>query len=426
MADSCPGNRLSLLFGRAGATIDTRPLSTRTPEVPQLSPPSSTDFDARRARFSNQIATLEGRWGAVAIVWAIAIVVTFGLAAWAWTPPDALRWMAGASLFSVGILTYTWRHLDENRREAGSPRLEVFGTGNALTLARGLALAMAGGFLLTPAPDGPMRWAPPVLYTGAIVADLFDGVLARRANFATLLGARLDIELDGLGVLIAALLAIHVGQLPAWFIPVAFARPLFSLGVWWRARHGRSARQLPTSRHRKLLAGVQMGFLSAALWPVLGRDALTVIGVCVLLPTLVGFARDWFVVSGRLNPTSVSYARLHRLADRILVEVLPLALRLLTFVGIAWLWLRDPLSSSWAITLITTFGALGILAGFVGRLNAIALIIAIGIHAAMDGLSLISAALLAGAALVLVFGTGPLSLWKPEEPYILAPCDEES
>ncbi len=370
--------------------------------------------------------TLEGRWWAVATAWAIAIVGSFGLAAWAWTPPDALRWMAGASLFAVGILTYTWRHLDENRREAASPRLEVFGPGNALTLTRGLALAMAGGFLLTPEPEGPIRWAPPVLYTGAIVADLFDGVLARRANFSTLLGARLDIDLDGLGVLIAALLAVHLGQLPAWFIPAAFARPLFSFGVWWRARHGCSAHHLPTSRHRKLLAGVQMGFLSAALWPVLERDSLTVVGVCVLIPTLVGFARDWFVVSGRVDRSSASYARLHRSADRILVERLPLALRLLALVAIAWLWLDDPLSGSSALRLITTLGVLGILAGFLGRLNAIALIIAIGIHAAIDGLGPMSGAVLAGAALILIFGTGPLSVWKPEEPYVVAPFHEEA
>jgi CDP-diacylglycerol--glycerol-3-phosphate 3-phosphatidyltransferase len=342
------------------------------------------------------------------------------LASWAWTLPNALRWTAGTALFAIGILAYTRRHLDENRRETGAPRLEVFGPGNALTLTRGLALAMAGGFLLAPEPEGAIRWAPAILYTGAIVADLFDGVLARQANFTTLLGARLDIELDGLGVLVAALLAVHLGQLPAWFIAVGFARPLFSLGVWWRGRLGLSAHDLPASRHRKLLAGVQMGFFSAALWPVLGRDALTVVGVCVLFPTLVGFARDWLVVSGRLDRTSASYARLHRSADRILVQCLPLALRLLALLAVAWLWLHGPLSGSWTLTLIATLSLLGILGGFLGRLNAIALIIAIGIHAAMDGLSPVSATVLAGAALVLIFGTGQLSLWKPEEPYVVA------
>jgi CDP-diacylglycerol--glycerol-3-phosphate 3-phosphatidyltransferase len=371
-------------------------------------------------------ATLEGQWWVVVAIWAVAMVGTSGLASWAWGPSNALRWIAGTAVFSVGILAYTWWHRDENRRGPGSPRLEVFGPGNALTLTRGLALAMAGGFLLAPEPEGAIRWAPAILYTGAIVADLFDGVLARRANFSTLLGARLDIELDGLGVLIALLLAVHLEQLPAWFIPMGFARPLFSVGVWWRGRQRLSACELPASRHRKLLAGIQMGFLSAALWPVLGRDALTVVGVCVLFPTLVGFARDWLVVSGRLDSTSASYAQLHRSADRILAERLPLALRLLAVLAIAWLWLRDPLSGSWALTLVTTLGALGIVAGFLGRLNAIALIIAVGIHAAMDGPSPVSATVLAGAALVLVFGTGPLSLWKPEEPYVLAKVEAEA
>lgn len=389
-------------------------------------PQSATELDARRARFSNPTATLEGRLWAIATAWAIAIAVTSGLASWTWTLPNALRWTAGTALFAIGILAYTRRHLDENRREAGAPRLEAFGPGNALTLTRGLALAMAGGFLLAPEPEGAIRWAPAILYTGAIVADLFDGVLARQANFTTLLGARLDIELDGLGVLVAALLAVHLGQLPAWFIPVGFARPLFSLGVWWRGRLGLSVRDLPASRHRKLLAGVQMGFFSAALWPVLGRDSLTVVGVCVLSPTLVGFIRDWLVVSGRVDPSRAAYARLHRWAGRLLVDQLPIALRLLTPLAVASLWLRDPMSGSPALTLIITLGALGVFAGFLGRLNAIALIIAIGIDASMRGLDSISAAVLAGAAAVLIFGTGPLSLWKPEESYVLAPNDAEA
>jgi CDP-diacylglycerol--glycerol-3-phosphate 3-phosphatidyltransferase len=281
---------------------------------------------------------------------------------------------------------------------------------------------MAAGFLFVPAPEGILRWAPPILYTTAIVADLFDGVLARRANFATLLGARLDIELDGLGVLLALLLAVHLGQLSPWFIAVGLARPLFAVGLWWRRRQGLPTFELPPSRHRKLLAGIQMGFLSAALWPVLGPQALTLIGVCVLLPTVVGFGRDWLVVSGRIVPSGRAYELLDRWNDTVVVKGLPLLLRLLMPAAFVSLWLYDPLLES-AVILFAMMGMASIAVGVLGRVGAILLIIAVGVHAAIHGLDPLTSILLAGASSILVFGTGPASLWKPEEAYILSDVD---
>jgi CDP-diacylglycerol--glycerol-3-phosphate 3-phosphatidyltransferase len=325
-------------------------------------------------------------------------------------------------MLAAGILAYTWRHLNENRGDARSPRRERFGPGNVVTLTRGLVLATAGGFLVAPAPEGLVRWLPPILYTAAIVADLFDGVLARRADFSTLLGARLDIELDGLGVLLAVLLAVHLGQLPIWFVPVGLARPLFAVGLWWRKHRGLATHELPPSRHRKLLAGIQMGFLSAALWPVLDRAALVVLGVCALLPFLVGFARDWLIVSGRLHRSDSRYLWFDRHADRLLTQGIPLVLRMLALAAVVWLWLREPLAETSALTWVSMLGLTGILLGAIGRLSAIALILAVAIQAGQD-VDLFASSMLAGAAAILVFGTGPCSLWKPEDPHVLASVD---
>lgn len=389
-------------------------------------PPASPAFGSRSPRASKPSATLESRFGAVAGIWAIVVLTATAPLAWMWNLPGALRWMVGASLLAAGILGYAWRHRDENRRDARSPRLEVLGPGNAITLTRGLALAMAGGFLVAPEPEGAVRWAPPILYTGAIVADLLDGVVARRANFSTLLGVRLDIEIDGIGVLLAVLLAVHLGQLPVWFVPVGLARPLFAFGLSWRRRHGLATHELPLSRHRKLLAGIQMGFLSAALWPVLGRDALVVIGVCVLLPFVVGFARDWLVVSGRVDRTDANYVRLHRRAGQLLTRMLPLTLRVLTPVWtIAWLWLREPAAAPLGLSWVALVGGMAIFLGIAGRLGAVAVILAVAISGA-DGLSPAGWLVLAGAAAILIFGTGPLSLWKPEERYVLEKVDVDA
>jgi CDP-diacylglycerol--glycerol-3-phosphate 3-phosphatidyltransferase len=388
------------------------------------SPPSSSTF--RTLEPSRALGLrLEARW------WIFVAFFTASIAATAivfeswWGPGPSLAWAGGSTLLGFGILGFVWRHRNENRRDASSPRLEAFGPGNAITVTRGLALAMAGGFLFVREPSGVALWMPAVLYTAAIVADLFDGVAARRADFATLLGARLDIELDGLGVLLAFLLAAHLGHLPGCFIAIGLARPLFAFGLWWRGRREKTTHDLPPSRHRKLLAGIQMGFLSTALWPVMSPQTLTILGACLLIPTVVGFVRDWLVVSGRVTPASASYARFHRRAESIVTRALPIVLRLLSPLALAQLALH-PLSDSFVLTAAAVVGVTLVLTGLMGRLGAIAVIIAIGVHSGGAALGPPTAALLVGAAFVLVFGTGPMSLLKPEEPYVLAGAFEEA
>lgn len=388
-------------------------------------PPQSVALDESGV-VSKARTTLEMRWRTLAIGCALSLAAGAVLMSRFWTPSAVLSWLTGAGLVTTAILAYARWHLDENRRDVHSPRLEAFGPGNVVTLVRGLALAMAGGFLFAPAPEEVLRWTPPILYTTAIVADLFDGALARRANFSTLLGARLDIELDGLGVLLAVLLAVHLGQLPPWFIPVGLARPLFSFGLWVRTRRELVTRDLPPSRHRKLFAGIQMGFLSAALWPVLSKETLTLVGACVLLPTLVGFTRDWLVVSGRIASASDGYAQLHRGTAVFVTKGVPLLLRLLAPAAVAWLWLSEPFSGSVIIASTMVLGVTAVLVGWLGRLGAVMLIISVGIHATVHGLALVTALVLVGAAMILLFGTGPMSLWKPEEAYVLADVRQEA
>ena len=159
------------------------------------------------------------------------------------------------------------RYLDENKREgetatsAGSVQavLPTFGWGNRLTLFRGLAISMVAGFLFSPWPNGWLAWLPMLLYTTADIADYLDGYLARITNHATALGERLDMEYDGLGMLIVSLLAVWYGQLPWWYLILGFARYLFVFGLWVRARRGLPSYDLPPSVHRRVFAGLPDG-----------------------------------------------------------------------------------------------------------------------------------------------------------------------
>lgn len=75
--------------------------------------------------------------------------------------------------------------------------------------------------------------------------DFFDGFVARYTSRETRLGAILDIEFDGLGILIAVGLAIQYGHLPPWYLILGMARQLFILGIWLRRRLGKPVRELP-------------------------------------------------------------------------------------------------------------------------------------------------------------------------------------
>ena len=55
---------------------------------------------------------------------------------------------------------------------------------------------------------------------------------------------------------------------------------------------------LPPSRVRRPLAGVQMVFITLALAPVLPVGTVGLLAAVVLVPSLAVFARDYLVVAG--------------------------------------------------------------------------------------------------------------------------------
>ena len=128
--------------------------------------------------------------------------------------PYAGRWLSLSGLILALLLAALWRKLPLNRSTSTGELEPTFGPGNDLSLARALAIGLLAGFLFSPWPPGALAWAIAGLYTTASIADGFDGFLARRSGRVTELGQWLDIELDGLGIIIVSLLGIGYGQLP--------------------------------------------------------------------------------------------------------------------------------------------------------------------------------------------------------------------
>ncbi len=193
-------------------------------------------------------------------------------------------------------------NLSENRTARGGALAGSFGIANGITLFRGIGIAFLGGFLLSPRPAGTAAWLPALLWAAAAAADWLDGYAARKSGFASLLGARLDMELDGLGMLIASALTVRYGLLPAPLLLIGLARYLFLAGIGYRTIRGLPLAPTPKNPWSRLLAGTQMTLFALILVPGMPPRFALALELPVALLFLGGFLRDWMVVSCRLPP----------------------------------------------------------------------------------------------------------------------------
>ncbi|WP_420640803.1 CDP-alcohol phosphatidyltransferase family protein [Candidatus Leptofilum sp.] len=387
---------------------------------------------------------LKRRWFGTVIGWGTAVALSYIWLRQVWQPEFANRWLW---LTLPPLLYCLWvlgRYLAENKRAGETVVLTTFGWGNRLTLLRGLAISMVAGFLFSPWPEGWLAWLPMLLYTAADIADYLDGYLARITNHATALGERLDMEYDGLGMLIVSLLAVWYGQLPWWYLVLGLARYLFVFGLWLRARRGLPSYDLAPSVHRRVFAGFQMGFMSAVLWPIMPPEFATIAGTTFAIPTALGFLRDWLLVTGQLDPHNARYRQVQQWLYQMTTYWLPplLRLALASCVSAIFLALRQAwppptwvdLFTSWglplpaflavvAMILLLLGGAL-VLLGAMGRLAAFWLVFPLGFDMVTRGLDWANGLGLVTAVCLMLLGTGPLSRWKPEERFLLRRAGE--
>jgi CDP-diacylglycerol--glycerol-3-phosphate 3-phosphatidyltransferase len=370
-----------------------------------------------------------------------------------WAPKFAFRWAGMAFLFTVFFAGILWRNLRLNSRPRERKLLQNFGPGNQLTILRGFLLALLFGFLFSPWPQGWLAWIPGLLYTITALADLFDGYLARKFNQETQLGENLDLSLDGLGVLIASILLVYYGQVPAWYLLVGLARYLFLAGIWLRRRRGRPVYELNANLTRRPFAGAQMGFVAVILFPLFSPPGTFLAAALFAVPFLVGFSIDWLVVSGiSRSRLLLGDSRLEHFIRRIELNLLrgekinviftrwmPLAIRI-SLVILLIVWIQQNLSGLirqqfFAAVNMTATSApptllLGVLLLFIvvsmvlialgaaGRLAALFVLFGVGIYLKFFGLNITEALLVTGAAALFYLGSGPYSLWMPERDII--------
>jgi CDP-diacylglycerol--glycerol-3-phosphate 3-phosphatidyltransferase len=388
------------------------------------------------------LISLRRRWWLMASLYAPLLLLGYQLLRTEWHLAYAWRW----AVMAAGVLAYElcllWRGLKDNRLRGRSTLLPTLGAGNVLTLLRGLALGLLAGFLFSPWPPGRLAWMPALLYTLAIIADYLDGYLARITHRATVLGESLDIEFDALGMLIAISLAVHYDQLPWWYLLLGLSRYLFLLGIWWRKRQGKPVYDLPPSTQRRMVAGFQMCFMSVILWPIVYPPLTTLAGLVFAIPFVASFARDWFVVSGRIDPTSPSYLEIRQKIAFVTTRWLALLLRIgvvTTAAGFilpalwsvpdrvaffAWPGVPFPGVTTTVISVVAAIAIVLLALGVAGRLGALGLLIAASANILARGLYMPNGFVLTGAITLIFLGSGAFSCCRPED-IILKRCARE-
>ncbi|SFG04331.1 CDP-diacylglycerol--glycerol-3-phosphate 3-phosphatidyltransferase [Halopelagius inordinatus] len=235
------------------------------------------------------------------------VALAFGLTALAATgvrtdAGDAVagQWFAGAS---VGLAAVCWilvSNRAENRASPGDAVGSTLGPANAVTVGRGVLSAWVLGFAVVAVRPAEFdAWFPALAYGVAVVSDALDGAVARALNCETRLGERLDVEYDAFGLLAAATAGVVGGVVPWPYLAVGVARYAFVAARAVRRRRNRPVFDLPPRRSRRVLAGLQMAYVVVALAPPTPRVvAVTGAALCGL-PLLLGFVRDWLLVTGR-------------------------------------------------------------------------------------------------------------------------------
>jgi phosphatidylglycerophosphate synthase len=164
----------------------------------------------------------------------------------------------------------------------------VLSLANAVTGVRALLVAaVAGSVTRPPSPESAVTAI--VLAGMATALDGVDGWLARRTNSVTPFGARFDMEVDALLILVLAVLVWQYGKAGPWILLSGLLRYLFIAAGWllpWMRRPLRS------TFRGKAICVVQIGGLMLALLPSVAAPASGIIAALSLAALCYSFFVD--------------------------------------------------------------------------------------------------------------------------------------
>ena len=165
---------------------------------------------------------------------------------------------------------------------SGSHACSRFGSANQITTIRAMLVALIAaliGELTSPA-------AATLAVSAGLIVTLLDGVdgwLARRDRTASAFGARFDMEVDALLILVLSILAWRCGKAGVWILASGLLRYLF---VATGAVVGWLREPLCPSRRRQTICVVQVGGLLLVVAPFITPPVSVVLAAIALVVSL--------------------------------------------------------------------------------------------------------------------------------------------
>lgn len=339
-----------------------------------------------------------------------------------------LPWLLVSTVLWMLVCELTRQRLPLNRADASipfvdSPLFDGLGWANRMTIARGWLIAACGGCLAIPALLGEVPvlvWFAAAAYSIAAIFDRVDGFVARKTRRSSQLGAELDTLFDALGLIVAPILALMLGKIHWSYLLVSVAYYLFMVGIKIRQHKNLPVFPLAPSQLRRTLAGFQMGYVAVVLWPPFDAEVTVLAGVGFMLPLLIGFLVDWWVVSGRINPyaprPSVIFERI-RLATTGFV--MPAA-RLLLTGALCLAWSTDLFTSPLNLpsTLLLIISVLMMAAGVAGRAGAMLVLMLLAWNSPITVTEPLLLVCLFMSIAILLLGCGRFSLWQHDDDWV--------
>jgi len=206
---------------------------------------------------------------------AIASIVTQA------TKAGAVYLVACVAAFALGALVVAGR-------VGGHHPFDRFGPANLVTLVRMSLLTTVAGLIGEPA-IARVAWVAVVVTILSAVLDGVDGRLARHHRTSSAFGARFDMEIDALLILVLSVLVWRHEKAGAWVLACGLMRYAFVAAGWvlpWMAAPLRS------TLRGKTVAVLQFTGLAAALLPLVPAPASAVIAAATLGALIWSFAID--------------------------------------------------------------------------------------------------------------------------------------
>jgi phosphatidylglycerophosphate synthase len=169
---------------------------------------------------------------------------------------------------------------------------ERFGSANVVTAIRAAIVCLVGTTVLSSGERPALEPALPLLIAlvaTALALDWLDGYLARRSRLASELGARFDMEVDALLILVLSVTALLLEKAGPWVLLIGLMRYGFVLA---QLPLPRLRAPLHDSFRRKLICVVQVGALCAILLPFILPPVSTLIAAFALVLLGYSFAVD--------------------------------------------------------------------------------------------------------------------------------------